>query len=364
MKTKIHAILRIAALAVTLILCLASCGEGGAVMRCGSSSISEREFRFYLATYKARFAQTYSDFRDNEAFYRQSVGDGTAEDVLFAEVVNNVSYSLLSDVLFREHGLSLPKSVVSDVDGYIESYLEDYADGNRNVLNKSLGEYGVNIKIFREILLRDERAYRLYDYLYGENGTVGVNDDDRQAYLEENYARVRHIYVNNAYVYETDAAGRPVYDDNGYQKQKPMEGEALQAKNELIAAIDEALASGEDFETVYEAASEDKYYKEGYYITRDMDFVEGVVRSAFDLEIGQWTKVESSVGVHYVMRLPLGEKPWADESCADFFPDYDEMVSSLLFTEMLDGMKDRIEYDLDLLSQYSVEASPTNTRFQ
>ena len=139
---------------------------------------------------------------------------------------------------------------------------------------------------------------------------------------------------------------------------------ALDAKNALIAAIDEALASGEDFEAVYEAASEDKYYADGYYITRDMDFVEGVVRSAFELEIGEWTKIESSVGVHYILRLPLGDKPWADEDCADFFPDYDAAVSSDLFTAMLDGMMGEIEYDTGLLSGFSVEESPMNTRFQ
>ena len=139
--------------------------------------------------------------------------------------------------------------------------------------------------------------------------------------------------------------------------------EAVKAKNALVAAIDESLASGEDFDAVYEAASEDKYYSEGYYLTRNMDFIEGVIRSAFDMEIGEWTKVESDVGVHYIKRLPLGDKPWADENCADFFPDYDADVSSALFTSMLDGLMGDVVCNEDILSGYSVEASPMNTRF-
>ena len=125
-----------------------------------------------------------------------------------------------------------------------------------------------------------------------------------------------------------------------------------------------ALFSGEDFDTIYAAASEDQYYSEGYYLTRDMNFIKGVVRAAFELEIGEWTKVESDVGVHYILRLPLGEKPWADENCADFFPDYDETVSSALFTDMLDGLRGDIEYNEEVLSTYSVKDSPMNTRFQ
>ena len=356
-------LIRLCLLLLAALLLFPSCGGGADVMTWGGCGISENEFKFYLATYKARFAQTYTDFKDNEAFYRQAIGDGDAEDFLFATVVNNVSYSLLCDGLFRKYGLSLPASVTAQVDDYVDSFLYDYADGNRNVLNQSLGVYGVNMKLFREILLRDERSSAVYNYLYGPDGTVGINDDDRQAYLEENYARVRHIYVNNAYVYETDTNGRPVYDDNGQQKKTPLSGEELEAKNALVAAIDEALASGEDFDAVYEAASEDRYYTEGYYLTRNMDFVEGVVKSAFDMEIGEWTKVESDVGVHYIKRLPLGEKPWADENCTDFFPDYDEDVSSALFTAMLDGLMPEVVYNEEALSAYTVEASPMNTRF-
>ena len=356
-------LIRLCLLCCAALLLFAACGRSADVMTWNGASISENEFRFYLATYKARFAQTYTDFKDNEAFYRQTVGDGTAEDFLFAAVVNNVGYSLLCDGLFKKYGLSLSHSVTAAVDGYVDSFLNDYADGNKNVLNQSLGAYGVNMKLFREILLRDERSTAVYNYLYGPDGTVGINDDDRQAYLEENYARIRHIYINNAYVYSTDANGRPVYDEYGLQEKKPLSGADLEAKNALVAAVDEALASGEDFDAVYEAASEDKYYAEGYYLTRNMDFVEGVVKSAFDMEVGEWTKVESDVGVHYIKRLPLGEKPWADENCADFFPDYDESVSSALFTAMLDGLMPEVVCDEEALSAYTVEASPMNTRF-
>ncbi len=364
MKTK-TAIRRILALTllILLILPLVSCGGGAAVMEFGGASISEGEFQYYLATYKSRFAQTYSDFRDNEAFYRQPIGDVTAEEFLFDAVVHNVSLSLLCDGLFREYGLSLPRAVEKEVDGYLDSFLEDYAGGSKNTLNQALAAYGINMKMLREIYLRDERATAVYNYLYGSNGTIGLNDADRTAYLEANYARVRHIYVNNKTRYATDENGDPIIGSDGHQQQVPLTGPDLDAKNALVAAIDESLAEGGDFEQIYDAFSEDRYYPHGYYLTRTMDFIDGVVSSAFELELGEWVKVESDYGVHYVMRLPLEERPWEEEDCADFFEDYDETVSAELFTSMLEEKFSEITYHDDLLSRYSVEASPINSRF-
>ena len=95
-----------------------------------------------------------------------------------------------------------------------------------------------------------------------------------------------------------------------------------------------------------------------------MDFVPGVVSSAFDLEIGAWTKTESDVGVHYILRLPLGDKPWEKESCKDFFPDYDSTVAEAKFTAMMDGMMNEVVRNEEVLSRYTVASSPMNTRFE
>ena len=94
-----------------------------------------------------------------------------------------------------------------------------------------------------------------------------------------------------------------------------------------------------------------------------MDFIEGVVTSAFELAIGEWVKVESDYGVHYVMRLPLEEKPWEEEDCADFFENYDETVTAELFTSMLEEKLGEITYHDDVLAEYSVETAPINSRF-
>ncbi len=351
--------------AASLALCaLTSCG-GKSVMTYGSSSISENEFRYYLATYKGRYAQTYSDFKDTHEFFSRSIdSEGhTAEEVLYDMVLHNVKMTLVSEELFEEYGLTLPRSTEDTINDFIDSLVEDCAGGSKNVLNATLGEYGINMKMLKTICLRDEKTSALYAYLYGEGGEFAIDDVDRTKYLNDNYVRVRHIYVNNKYAYDTDENGNQKYTDDGLYALRELTEEEAEAKNALVSAIDESLESGGDFEEIYEAFSEDKYYESGYYITRDMDFIDGVVEAAFDLEVGEWEKIESDYGTHYVMRLEMDERPWENEDSADFFDGYDETVSESLFAEKIESYIDEVECDSEVLDSYSLEASPINYKF-
>jgi len=333
-------------------------------MTYGKSEITENEFQFYLATYKGRFKQYFADFSDTSAFYAAEFSDGmTNEDYLFDMVVENVKRTLICDALFDELGLKLNSSVEEQIDAYISDYITEYSGGSKNQFNAALAQYGINASMLKEIYLRDEKAVAVFDAMYGSSGTTPVTDADRSAYLNENYVRVRHIYVNNKYVYATDEDGYALYTEDGLKQTKAMEGEDLEAKNALIAAIDEALASADDFEEVYQAFSEDQYYANGYYLTRTTDFVSEVVGSAFELEEGEYVKIESDVGTHYIKRLPMDETPWDDTANADFFTDYDTVVAEELFGEYLTGLFPGVAVNGEILETYSVETSATNYRF-
>ncbi|MBO5256428.1 MAG: hypothetical protein J6C42_02880 [Clostridia bacterium] len=348
-----------------LLMTVSGCSSAGQnIMTYGGSEITENEFQFYLATYKGRFKQYYTDFSDTSAFYASEFSEGiTYEDYLFDMVVENVKRTLVCDELFDELGLKLSSSVEEQIDAYIGDYIQEYAGGSKNQFNAALSQYGINAAMLKEIYLRDEKSAAVFSALYGESGTTPVTDADRSAYLNENYVRVRHIYVNNKYVYAADEDGYQLYTEDGLKQTKAMEGEELEAKNALIAAIDEALASADDFEEVYQAFSEDKYYANGYYLTRTTDFVSEVVGSAFELDEGEFVKIESDVGTHYIKRLPMDETPWSDKTNADFFTDYDTVVAEDLFGDYLNGLLPEVTVDEEILSTYSVETSETNYRF-
>ncbi|MBQ4354215.1 MAG: peptidylprolyl isomerase, partial [Clostridia bacterium] len=285
------------------------------------------------------------------------------EEFIFDSILTNVKMSLVCDALADEYGLTVSEDTTAVIDAYLEDFIEEYSGGSKTQFNQALAQYGINLKMLREIYLRDERGMALYDYLYGSGGTIGISDEDRTEYLTENYVRVRHIYVNNKYIYATDEDGIVLTNKDGTYQTAALTGELLDAQNAKIASIDAALAAGEDFETVCMTYSEDTLYENGYYLTRTMDFVDDVVVSAFDLEIGKHVKIESEVGTHYIMRLDMDDKPWDDEKNADFFADYDTVVSTALFTEYVESLIDEVVVNEEILSKFSVQASPSNSRF-
>lgn len=354
-----------AAAATLLAACaLVSCSPES-VMTYGSHSINENEFSYYLATYKGKYAQTYADFKNTPEYFSSVVTDDgqTVEDVLYSAVVHNVEMTLVCEQMFDDYGLSLSRSVEDTINSYIDDFVDEYADGSRNKFNAALGAYGVNINMLKKIYLRDEKVSALYDALYGTNGIIGITDEDRQNYLDENYVRVRHIYVNNKYMYATDEDGVQEYTDDGLRKKRELTAEELAAKQALIDAIDESLAEGADFDEVYDAFSEDKYYKNGYYISENMDFIEDVTDSAMSLEVGEYKKIETDYGTHYIMRLEMDEKPWENEDNSDFFDGYDTTVGQALFADMAEEKISEVVLNEDVLGEYTMADSAINYRF-
>lgn len=354
-----------AAAATLLAACaLVSCSSES-VMTYGSHSINENEFSYYLATYKGKYAQTYADFKNTPEYFSSVVTDDgqTAEDVLYSAVVHNVEMTLVCEQMFDDYGLSLSRSVEDTINSYIDDFVDEYADGSRNKFNAALGAYGVNINMLKKIYLRDEKVSALYDALYGTNGIIGITDEDRQNYLDENYVRVRHIYVNNKYMYATDEDGVQEYTDDGLRKKRELTAEELAAKQALIDAIDESLAEGADFDEVYDAFSEDKYYKNGYYISENMDFIADVTDSAMSLDVGEYKKIETDYGTHYIMRLEMDEKPWENEDNSDFFDGYDTTVGQALFADMAEEKISEVVLNEDVLGEYTMADSAINYRF-
>lgn len=354
-----------AAAATLLAACaLVSCSPES-VMTYGSHSINENEFSYYLATYKGKYAQTYADFKNTPEYFSSVVTDDgqTVEDVLYSAVVHNVEMTLVCEQMFDDYGLSLSRSVEDTINSYIDDFVDEYADGSRNKFNAALGAYGVNINMLKKIYLRDEKVSALYDALYGTNGIIGITDEDRQNYLDENYVRVRHIYVNNKYMYASDEDGVQEYTDDGLRKKRELTAEELAAKQALIDAIDESLAEGADFDEVYDAFSEDKYYKNGYYISENMDFIEDVTDSAMSLEVGEYKKIETDYGTHYIMRLEMDEKPWENEDNSDFFDGYDTTVGQALFADMAEEKISEVVLNEEVLGEYTMADSAINYRF-
>ncbi len=349
------------ALAALMLLSLSACAKAPVALTYGESEITTNMYRYWLSSYKGRFLYTYTDMTDTDEFWDSILYDDvTAEEYLNGVALENTKRTLICMELFDKYNLSMPASVLAEIDAYIDDLVNEYADGSRRAFNETLAAFGINLNMLREIYIAEDETAILFDYLYGKNGPFALTEEELDAYYRENYVRVRHIYVNDAYTQVTNDAGTPQYDSNGNALTRELTLQELAEKLVKMDAIDEALENGEDFAAVYEEYSEDKYYVNGYYLTEDTPFISEVVTAAFDLEIGEHTRVKSAYGTHYIMRLALEDNAYNESTNSDFFDGYADTVANADFLAYLETLLDEVTVYEEEVSRYSVRDAAVN----
>lgn len=128
----------------------------------------------------------------------------------------------------------------------------------------------------------------------------------------------------------------------------------------MIAQIDAELAEGKDFLEVYENYSEDTYYKNGYYLTRQIDFIPEVVDAAFELQVGESVKVSSDYGTHWVYRVEMDERPYANEENIDFFTTIESDAEDADLRAFLDFLIPQVEVNEEEIEKFSIRDAAIN----
>lgn len=351
----------LAAAVLTLIPCV-SCAERVPAMAYGETEITVNMYKYFVCSYKSVFASAYSDFSDTASFWQSKIdGDKTAEEYLTETVMNNVKMTLVCAEKFDAIGGRLSSEVTQNIDDVIADYRKEYANGSLKTFNSILASYGVNARILREIYVLESKAEALFDLLYGDGGTMSVSDAQRDEYLTENYAHILHIYVNNAYAYETDDEGHLKVDSNGYFITRKLTEDELAEKNAKIAAIESGIEDGTDFEKLYEEYSEDKNYSDGYYLYKGISFIDEVVDAAFELNEGEYRKVESDYGTHFVVRIPMSDKPYNNEANEDFFGNFEKNLKKKLFVDYASSFTDDVIVYEDAIADIKLSEVPANS---
>lgn len=69
--------------------------------------------------------------------------------------------------LYAENGLTMSDSMKDKIDSYIDSLVEELADGSRKTMNANLAEFGINLNILRTVFINEQKSSDLFDYYYG-----------------------------------------------------------------------------------------------------------------------------------------------------------------------------------------------------
>lgn len=386
---------KITAISLALILLLVSftgCSNFGTpVMELGGTEITGNMIEFWLSRYKAQFVYYYGDAvcsqydLDNvDQFWQITSDEATGEtfdDVMSGFIYENAKTYLCALYLFDQFGLSLPKETEAEIDEYIDSLLEDYASGSKAEFNALLGNYGINMKLLRELYLIDEKVDYLQNYLFGTGGTLGVTKIDKEKYYQENYVCMRQIcfFINECPVF--DENGNTTTDEKGYTKYRDMTAAETQEARDRAAAAVTKIHGGESFQSVHneydENPTDDKYA--GIYMSRDSAMgtdaaLEKIYNELLNMKVGDIKLIETENNLHIVEKLPLEEGAYDKSVNADFFTFWDsetqnyktfeEYLKDPLFldyiAESLEKFSADVKINEELLKKYKLSTVKAN----
>ncbi len=354
-----------AALLIAVVLSMmltASCkvNRGTPVMTLEDASVTDHMYEYWMCSYKAVLMSQYSDAKDTDEFWDMKLGeDSTAESFFYDLTYNYIESNLVSMYLFDELGLEIKDEDREKAEEIVSDLEEAYAGGNRNDFNRLLANYGVNADLLLEIYLEELKSTYVYNHIF-ENGILSVTDEDKEAFLQDNYVRIRQIYINNKY-----DRTRSSYDESGNFNMAPLDEETRAEKNAILTDAAYELASGADFDEVYEKYSEDKEYANGYYLSvSTQNIPRELIGSALSLEVGESATVETDYGTHIIKRLDLNGHDYDDEANADFFTDFNEQVYESVFNDYVTSYYDKIEVDEEAIAGYTIRDSLPNYSFQ
>ncbi len=368
-----------AALAAALVTSplLTSCNgdTSPAVMVYGNTEVTESMYTYWMSGYKSYFLQMLggtdsAEFLDTTMVLPDENGEDTEVTIAayltdrITEIIDNNCISLH---LFDEYGLELPKTTVSDVNQRVESAIADA--GGRKAFNEILAEISLTEKSLREMYLYDEKINYVYEYLYGNSnldtqGEEPISIDRYNAFYEENYVCVRHIYIRTADKNVLDDEGNVQYDSEGAVITAELTEEEAAAKLALCDDLMARLKAGEDFVTLETEYSEDsgRYtLTDGYILSRSTALPDVFIDNAFDMEIGELRRVDASYATHIMLKTELPENGWANEAYTALIGDFKEYVKSEVYAEKIAPMIAEITYDADLIAQHTIYNTPVSS---
>ncbi len=370
----IKKITAIALALVMLALSLVGCSSlGTPVMELGGTEITANMIEFWLSRYKAQFEHYYGEavrkqygLDKVDQFWPLVADPATGEtydDIMSGFIYENAQTYLCSLYLFDQFGLSLPSSTVEEVDTLIADLCENYASGSKSEFNALLSNYGVSMKILRELYLIDEKVDYLQEYLFGPGGTLGVTKIDKENYYQQNYVRMRQIcfFINECPEY--DENGNPVQDKDGYTKYRSMTtAETQEARSKAAEAL-KSINSGSDFLEIskqYDENPTDDRYAGGIYMSKDSAMgtdaaLEKIFNELQAMEVGQIKLIETENNLHIVEKLELDEGAYDKTANTDFFTFYDAELGALETFEQYLKEPLFLEYIAESLEKYSAD---------
>ena len=286
---RIFALFLALVLATSSMLILSACSDDKqnqkVVGKVGGYEVLYEEYRWLTLQFRDRLEETYGEgIWDNEETAKKYLPE--LERAVSTSILANYAVLTLCDEL-NENSNGGAKFI--DINGEEESRIID------NYIEETIKECGSRAA-YRQALKKNYMTENLYRFITGVDVcesilfnyycSLGLIDDSYDAgigYIEENFIRTLHVYIEND------------------------KGESVEENRKLANAIREKLLAGEKMSDLIKKYGEDSYIsaENGYYFTHNT-YSEAYEDAAFALGIDQISEVvETYSGFYVIQRLEL-----------------------------------------------------------
>ncbi len=354
-------LMRISAMALACIMMLsfASCASGGTAMKLGGEKMSEQMYAYLMSCYRPYWLNMFG--RDDDDEFWNGEADGvTVKEYLQAVTETAIKSKLAAAYLFDEYGLTLSAEKEKEVQSLISGLLLGVGGEEALEEDEVMQQLGMDIDDMEDIFILNAKAEALQDYLYGENGTDKVTQEETDNYYNKNYYRYNHLYIMDV-DFVRDEDGEIVFDEDGVAKWEEIDDERWDEKFEGAKELLQRAKDGEDFDKLIEEYSEEigkEKYPYGHYVnasaaTEDTYFPD-ILDNVKLLEVGGVTLFRSDYGLHLIKRLELDEKGYEHEENEDDFADMQELIIDEKYKERLSAEFSKIKIDQKIIDKYPI----------
>ena len=305
---RIIAFLLITVFAFGLVSCSDKLPEG-VVVAYGDVEVDEGFFYSEVSAYKSSYLYNVAGLdADSPVVW---AGDSEEEGVTVGEAIIRLALEESAAMAWavdwaKKNGIELTDDDYSLIEQDL-ALLEEQCGGREEYI-KFIEEHG-----FTEEEMKKNAEFSLYydkamQSLTSKGGKYEISEEEINEYFEENYVAVKHVYVNN--VAELGEDGETYVQ---------ISAETLEEKEQKAETIEKALENGDDFDILYSMSDDGMIspYPDGMVITygdvASIDYEE----ACFDLEIGEWKRVDIPYyGIYFIKRVEspeaLGEQRKAE----------------------------------------------------
>lgn len=272
----------------------------------------------YWIGYDVSYLNSYMQYYTGSSInWDDTLSDGmSVADYVKASVLSSVKQHLVLENLASKYDVTLAAEQEAAMAESDQSYIDQY--GSEEAFEAEIAKLGMR----RETYDRVARSNYLYQNLYQLYNTEGsalyASDEDLAVYAaDQNYITADHILLSTKDL----TTGEALTDEQKAEK-KALAEEIKQKLDACEGDIDELTALFQELADQYSEDPGRESYPTGYTFTTG-SMVQEFEDAAYALSEGEVSEVvESSLGYHILLRLPLDKSAAADEVREEYFTNF------------------------------------------